>query len=124
MRILLGFGILVIGIIAITSIMSSAEKKRSEAEFQASLATYQTALHMGTSRTQVEDYLRQNGIPFTNGPQSLSDRVSLGQQPRNLFCQPWNVYADFQFEGSATGGADPNYQRLKSIDLHREGVCF
>ena len=125
MRLWLGMGLLAVCVIAIANLVYSAEKKKSEVALQTTLTTFRTALQAGTSRTQVEDYIRQQGMSFTQGPQTLSDRVSLGEEPRNLFCQPWNVYIDFQFKGSDTAnGAEPGSQRLTSIDLHREGVCF
>lgn len=126
MRLWLGIGILAVCVVAIVSLVFSGEKKRDEAAFQATLAAYRTALQTGTSRAQVEDYLRQQGVSFSQGcgtPQSVCDRVDLGEQPRNLFCQPWTVYADFQFNRMDASGA-AGTEHLKSIDLHKEGVCF
>jgi hypothetical protein len=122
MRLWLGIGALVLCVVALTLVYTSAEKKRNEEAFHTTLSSFQTALVTGTNRTQVEDYLRQHGISFTNGPQNTYVRVDLGQEPRNLFCQPWNVYADFQFK--EPNAANPGSDRLTSIDLHREGICF
>jgi len=122
MRVWVGIGILVVLVIAIASIIFSGQRKRDDIIFQNNLTTYRSALRTGTSRSQVEDYLRQQGTDFTQGcgeSQAHCDRVNLGEEPRNLFCQPWTVYADFQYEGSDSGS-----EHLTSIDLHREGVCF
>jgi hypothetical protein len=55
--------------------------------------------------------------------QALTDRAPLGEEPRNLFCNPWKVYLDFDFTGSDTQTVQSG-DVLKSIDVRKEGVCF
>ncbi len=124
----IGFGVIVVVIVVAVSFMSSSEKKDAEKEYQATLATYQSALKPGSSRAQVESYLQKQSMPFERAcceAQVNADRSKLGQLPRNLFCQPWNIYLDFQFKSSETpANVARDTDVLTGVDLHREGVCF
>lgn len=128
MRLLLGFAAVVVLIVVGVGAMISSEKKATEARLQSTIATYRSALAVGTRREQVESYLHQQNVTFARlccEPQIFADRADLGDEPRNLFCQPWKVSVDFQFKNSGppadgTNGSDV----LTNIDLHREGVCF
>lgn len=124
----LGFGVLVVIVVVAVSLVSSSQRKEDEKRFQATLVQYQSAVKPGTSRAQVESYLQKQNVSFERaccGPQAISDRAQLGELPRNLFCQPWNVYLDFQFKSSRSpADVARDSDLLTSIDLHREGVCF
>ena len=128
MRRLLALLFLVILIVVAVSFMSSSEKKEDEKRFQSTLSDYRSALKPGASRSQVEDYLRQHGTGFERAccdAQNFADRASLGDEPRNLFCQPWKVSVDFQFKSAeAPANVARDSDLLTAIDLHREGVCF
>ncbi len=119
----LGLIVLVGLIVVAVNLMSSSEKKEDEKQFQATVASYRDALKPGTSRAQVEDYFQKQNISFDKQPSS--DRTKLGEQPRNLFCQPWKVYLDFQFKSSGMGAAAArDSDVLTGMELKREGVCF
>jgi hypothetical protein len=128
MRLLLGVGVLVVLVVLLVSALQRSERKDSEARFQNTVAAYRAALKSGSSREQVETYLHEQNTSFTRSccePGVFSDRTDLGDEPRNLFCQPWKVSAEFQFKNAkppadAAKGSDV----LTNIDLHREGVCF
>jgi hypothetical protein len=124
----LGFGLLVVIVVVAVSLVSSSQRKEDEKRFQATLAEYQSAVKPGTNRAQVESYLQKQNISFERaccGPQAISDRAQLGELPRNLFCQPWKVYLDFQFKSSESpADVARDSDLLTSIDLNREGVCF
>ncbi|HXS78096.1 MAG TPA: hypothetical protein VN753_18100 [Terracidiphilus sp.] len=128
MRMLLGFGVLILLIAVGVNAMVSSDKKEMEARLQSTLAAYRSALQPGTKREQVEAYLHQQNVAFTRSccePGIPSDRTDLGDEPRNLFCQPWKVSLEIQFKNSeppadVAKGSD----LLTNIDLHREGVCF
>lgn len=128
MRRLLGFAVVIVIIVVLVNQMSSSEKKEDEKRFQSTLAEHQAALKLGSTRTQVEDYLRQHGTSFERAccdPHNFSDRASLGDEPRNLFCQPWKVSLDFQFKSSEPAASVArDSDLLTAINLHREGVCF
>ncbi len=128
MRVLAGIGVLVVLVVVLVSAVQSSERKDSEARFQNTLASYQTALKSGATREQVENYLHQQNTSFTTGDCSSSvpcDRVSLGEQPRSLFCQPWKVSAEFRFKNAEPAtGEQKSSDLLSAIELHREGVCF
>lgn len=128
MRMWLGLGVLVVLVVVAVSAVQRSERKDAEVRFQSTLSSYRSALKSGTSREQVENYLHQQNTAFTRSccePGIFSDRTDLGDEPRNLFCQPWKVSAEFQFKNAeppadAAKGSD----FLTNIDLHREGVCF
>jgi hypothetical protein len=122
----IGFGIIAVIIVVAVNLISSNERKESERQYQATLAEYRSALKPGTTRTEVESYLQKQNTSFERLPApASSDRAELGEMPRNLFCQPWKVYVDFEFKSSdpaATAARDSDV--LAGVDLHREGVCF
>lgn len=128
MRLLLGIGVLVALIVVGVSAMVSSEKKETEARLQNTLATFRSALQPGTTRDKAEAYLHQQNMSFARTccePGVFSDRADLGEEPRNIFCQPWKVSLEIQFKNSeppvnVAKGSD----LLTGIDLHREGVCF
>jgi len=124
----LGFAVLVVIIFVAVSLLSSSEKSESERRFQATLADYRSAVKPGTSRAQVESYLQKQNMPFEQAcceQQAVSDRAKLGEQPRNVFCQPWKVALDFQFKSSESpSNVAHDSDILTGIDLHRDGVCF
>lgn len=126
MRLWLGLAVLVVLVVVLVSAVQRSERKDAEARFQNTLATYRAALKSGSTRDQVEDYLRQQNTSFTTAgcaAGSSCDRADLGDEPRNLFCQPWKVSAEFQFKNTEPGAAKGT-DLLTSIDLHREGICF
>ena len=128
MRLLLGVGVLVVLVIVLVSAVQHSERNDSQARFQNTLASYRAALKSGATREQVESYLQQQNTSFTSGGCESStpcDRVDLGEEPRNLFCQPWKVSAEFRFNNTQPPtGAPKTSDLLTAIELHREGVCF
>lgn len=125
MRLWLGFGALVVLVIVGVGAVVSSEKKETQARLEKTLASYRSALPSGTTREQVENYLQQHSMSFVKTPGAISDRADLGQEPRNLFCQPWNVSLEFQFKASEPPlDAAHSSDVLTGIGLHREGVCF
>jgi hypothetical protein len=128
MRLWLGIAALVVLVVVLVSAVQRSERKEAEVRFQNTLSTYRAAVKSGSTREQVESYLHQQNTSFTRSccePGVFSDRADLGDEPRNLFCQPWKVSAEFQFKNAeppadAAKGSD----LLTNIDLHREGVCF
>lgn len=128
MRMWLGLAVLVVLVVVLVSAVQRSERKEAEVRFQNTLASYRAALKSGSSREQVESYLHQQNTSFTRSccePGIFHDRADLGEEPRNLFCQPWKVSAEFQFKNTeppadAAKGSD----LLTNIDLLREGVCF
>ena len=128
MRLWLGIAALVVLVVVLVSAVQRSERKEAEVRFQNTLSSYRAAVKPGSAREQVESYLHQQNTSFTRSccePGVFSDRADLGDEPRNLFCQPWKVSAEFQFKNAeppadAAKGSD----LLTNIDLHREGVCF
>src|SRR5690349_15575622 len=124
MRQWLGIGLLVVIIIAIFNVASFVRKKESDKQFLNTLLAYRSALKAGTSRAEVEDYLRQHGMPYTRSCCQrgvFSDRSKIGELPPNWTCKNWNVYLDFQFQNDnhaeVAGGTD----RLTKVDLYENG---
>ena len=128
MRLLLGFGLLIVLVVVGVSAMVSSDKKETESRLQKTLAAYRTALPPGTKREQAEAYLHQQDLAYsrTSGqPGVFPDRAELGDEPRNVFCQPWKVSMEIQFKNTESpADVAKGSDVLTSIDLHREGVCF
>jgi len=128
MRLWLGIAVLVVLVVVLVSAVQRSERKEAEARFQNTLSSYRAAVKSGSTREQVESYLHQQNTSFTRSccePGVFSDRADLGDEPRNLFCQPWKVSAEFQFKNAElSADAAKGSDLLTNIDLHREGVCF
>lgn len=128
MRQWLGIGFLIVIIIAIANVNSFVRKKREDRHFLTTLLAYRSALKAGASRAGVEDYLRQQGMPYERSccEQGLfSDRSKIGEMPPRWTCRNWNVYLDFQFqktdpEADVAKGTD----RLTRIELYEDGQCL
>ena len=128
MRQWLGIGFLIVIIIAIFNIVSFVRKKQTDRQFLATLLIYRSAFKSGASRAEVEDYLRQKGMPYQRScceSGVFSDRSKIGELPPHWTCRNWNVYLDFQFQGDdphadAASGTD----RLTKIDLYEIGQCL
>jgi len=128
MRLWLGLVVLVVLVVMLVNAVQRSERKNAEASFQRTLESYHSALKNGSTREQVENYLHQQNTVFTRSccePGIYSDRTDLGEEPRNLFCQPWKVSAEFHFKNAEPpADAAKKSDLLTNIDLHREGVCF
>lgn len=128
MRQWLGIGFLIVIIIAIANVNSFVRKKREDRHFLTTLLTYRSALKAGASRAEVEDYLRQQGMPYERSCCErglFSDRSKIGEMPPRWTCRNWNVYLDFQFqktdpEADVAKGTD----RLTRIELYEDGQCL
>lgn len=127
MRQWLGIGLLIVIVIAIFNIVGFVRKKRDDRHFLNTLQEYRSAFKPGTSRAEVEDYLRQHGMVYTRSccePGVFSDRSKIGELPPHWTCRNWNVYLDFQFQSAehaeVASGEDP----LTKIDLYENGQCL
>lgn len=128
MRQWLGIGLLIVIILAIFNIRSFVLNKRENRHFLNTLLAYRSAFKAGASRAEVEDYLRQKGMPYERSccePGVFSDRSKIGELPPRWTCRNWNVYLDFQFqrtdpEADVAKGTD----RLTKIDLYENGQCL
>jgi IS5 family transposase len=128
MRQWLGIGLLVVIVVAILSFMWFVRKEHEDSRFQTALATYRSALKPGTSRERVEDYLRQQGLPFERSccePGVFSDRAKIGQEEPNWVCRNRNIYLEFKFQNSAaTAAVASGSDVLTKIDLYQNGICL
>ena len=127
MRQWLGIGLLAVIVIAILNLNSFVRKKREDKRFLSTLLEYRSALKPGTSRTEVEDYLRQKGLPYTRSccePGIFSDRSKIGELPPHWTCRNWSVYLDFQFQSTGDADAASGTDRLTKIDLYENGQCL
>lgn len=122
---------------------TQAQRSR-EAAYQQALRSYDQMLKPGTSRKDVEDYLRARNTSFEHmccvDVERLSDRASwddlvkIGQEKPPWFCSENYVYIAFQFIdhnpptgiGQTTGDwtAD-DLDTLKSVSIYRQlGGCL
>jgi hypothetical protein len=98
MRQWLGIGLLALVAVAVFNMVSFVRKKRDDKQFLATLVAYRSVLKPGTSRTEVEDFLRSKGMSYTRSccePGVFSDRSKIGELPPHWTCRNWNVYLDF-----------------------------
>jgi hypothetical protein len=97
--------VLIISIVCIVVIRNIEKAKRREehyAEYQAALTKFTQALKPGTTRKQVEDYLRAQNLMFhrtccSNDRHVFATEVRVGQEDRPWYCSEWNVYVRFEF---------------------------
>lgn len=124
----IGFALLFVLVIALFDVVSFVQKKRDDKRFLENLMAYRSALKPGTSRADVEEYLRRQGMPYARSccePGVFSDRSKIGEMPPKWTCRNWNVYLDFKFQNPegpihAASGTD----RLTKIDLYENGECL
>ena len=113
---------------AVSYLWSKHYERAHQAEYQAKLAEYRSALSPGMTREQVEDSFRAKGDPFQRSCCEVgvfSDLTLIGKDPPNLVCREWDVYVEFKFQND-TGTPDvatPS-DKLKTIDLYQNGVCL
>ncbi|HEY2470581.1 MAG TPA: hypothetical protein VGI45_22495 [Terracidiphilus sp.] len=127
MRQWVGIGLLVVIAIAIFNIVSFIRRKDDDKRYLSTLMAYRSVLKPGTSRAEVEDYLRQKGMPYARSccePDVFSDRSKIGELPPHFTCRNWNVYLDFQFQGSNHADVARGTDQLTKIDLYENGQCL
>jgi len=80
------------------------QRRKREAHYQAALGSYRQALSIGSTRKQVEQYLRNSGTGFLrmccvehSGKHSVDDLVKVGAEEAPWFCSEHNVYVALQF---------------------------
>jgi hypothetical protein len=88
---------------------SAGQARRRDAGYQAQLAAYSAALKPGTTRKDVEDYLRSKGRDFQqmccmNRPpkNAYDDLTTIGREPHAWYCSAHNVYVGFEFVSSGS----------------------
>lgn len=127
MRQWLGIALLVVIVFAVINVVSFVRKKRDDGKFLTVLMTYRSAFKPGTSRTEVEDYLRQHGMPYERSCCErgvFSDRSKIGELPPKWTCRNWNVYLDFKFQSADAADVARGADRLTKIDLYENGICL
>ena len=115
-------------VLAIVAGVSFVRAKRNDEQYQTTLKQFRTTLKPGTSRGQVEEYLRQRGMPFERTcckPGIFSDRARIGKRPSKFVCSDENIYLEFKFnndpqQAAVARGSDV----LKKIDIVEHGICL
>ena len=107
--------------------------QRREAGYQVQLAAYTAALKPGTTRTEVEAYLRTNGKEFHQTccmgkwKNAYDDLTKIGQERHPWYCSAHTVYIGFEF---VSGGSHEfpeahDSDTLKGIQIyHRLEGCL
>lgn len=76
-------------------------ERKQEAAFQLVLQRYAAAVHLGTSRRDVETYLRLKATPFhrqsIEEKTAYADLIKIGQGDHPWYCRRKSVYLAFQF---------------------------
>jgi len=95
-----------------------AGDQKREAAYQATMKSYSEALKPGTTRREVEDYLRARQTTFGRWGGTLKDPaqtdvITIGKLWKPWFCSEHNVYIKFHFS-RLNQHADPTQGVLDS----------
>ena len=115
-------------ILAIVAVVSFVRRKQNDQHYRTTLAQYRSALKAGTTRAQVENYLREQGMPFERTcckPGIFSDRTRVGKRAPKFFCSDDGIYVEFTFDnGSPPAEVASGSDVLKKISLAEHGFCL
>ena len=114
-----------------------AQKKR-EVTYQSELRSYSQALKTGTTRKEVEDYLRSKNAAFSQmccvgesaKRHSQDDLVKIGEEEHPWFCSEHFVYVAFRFADhvqieNGYSFKDDDSDTLKTLSIfHQFGGCL
>ncbi len=106
--------------------VQSAAADRASAElevgYQAQLKQYQSALRIGTSRTDVREYLDNRKVVYNDWRGEIT--VRLGQEPSVFPCNYWTVHVSFEFGHAKPQDEPMPSDPLDAISLKRIGHCL
>ena len=98
---------------------SKVAQHRREAAYLSTIKALQRALPNGMTMTEVSKYLDFNGMKYSALQEgenaNWTYQVKIGEDPGNLVCDHWSVYAAMEFNSS---------ERLTNIHLTKAGVCL
>jgi hypothetical protein len=112
---------------AAACIHSAEQARRREAAYQAKLASFSKALKSGTTRKDVEGYLRENGYEFRrmccmnhSGKNAWDDLTQIGKEPHPWYCSEHSVHIGFEFvsDGSHQFPEAHDSDTLKGIQIY------
>jgi hypothetical protein len=126
--------VIVIGLGVRYELKKRAERKR-EAGYQMAVRSYRQALKIGTTRKEVEDYLRARNIEFNQmccveeKKRALDDLTKIGEEAAPWFCSEHYVFVAFQFADDQPRPdkifSAEDLDTLKSITVfHQLGGCL
>jgi hypothetical protein len=76
-------------------------QRQQEAAFQSRLQAYADAIHLGTTRRDLETYFRLKAIPFhrqaIEEKSAYADLTKIGEGDHPWYCKRKSVYVAFQF---------------------------
>ena len=126
----IGWGIaIVLALASIHSFMRAKQKEQQrQNSYQAKVEFYRSLLKPGTTREQVETYLRKTGAPFQRScceANIFSDRTRIGHEAPGWVCRSWDVYVEFKFSTlGGNGQAAAPDDKLEKVDLFQHGTCL
>ncbi len=106
--ILLSIGCCASVLVAVACAHSAARAKQREAGYHAELGAYSAALKPGTTRMDVEAFLRRKGREFTqmccmnHSKNAYDDLIRIGTERPPWYCSAQNVYIGFEFVSSGS----------------------
>jgi hypothetical protein len=125
----LGAALLIMGI---RQIVKGQLRKKREVVYQATSQSYQQVLKPGTTRKQVENYLRARNQTFTQSccvgtkgfpKHSWDDLAKIGAEDAPWFCSENAIYVAFQFADSPLPHTEmwraDDLDTLKSVAIYR-----
>jgi hypothetical protein len=68
-----------------------------EATYRSALQAYSQKLRLGTTRKEVENYLRAAGASFIDEGDAHADLVKVGREDTPWYCDEHDVYVAFEF---------------------------
>jgi hypothetical protein len=106
----------------------SANQKH-DAVYQSALQSYSEVLAPGTTRKNVEDYLRAKGVSFfqeggavSTDDGAFADLAKIGKEKHPWYCSEHAVYLAFHFTAVQPPGHSraPETDALKSITIYHQ----
>jgi hypothetical protein len=121
------FVLLVLFTVGSCDAKAQSAKEKREAAYQAKLQSYSDVLKPGTTRENVEDYLRAKGVAFgqlccIDERSASADLVKIGKEKRPWYCEENNAYVAFQFAAVEPhkGWEAYDSDTLKSITIYHK----
>jgi hypothetical protein len=118
--------LLIVCVLGIKGVIDKRAERKRQAEYEAVLKEYSGALKSGTSRREVESYLRLRGRSFRQmccvrvRRNAYADFVAIGVEKAPWYCNKYNIYVAFEFETTEPHGISPDARdsdRLESTAL-------
>ena len=96
---------------------SKEREHRRQSAYSAAMTPLERALPLGTSRANVEKYLRAKGVKYQveySGNSNPTYEIEIGEEPGDAVCEHWTVYVAMQFNEN---------DQLQDVHVRKVGAC-